>query len=195
MSSKGIKNHIKKHPIIYRFLIAFLIFFGLVLITLFGIKKYARHGIELELPDFSGQYYEEVVRNPQYGDYEFIVIDSVYNPQRKNGEIIMQNPAAKNRVKNGRKVYLTLAVTNPPLVFMPDLVNLSFRQAESNIKNLGLKMSPPVYKASLYENAVLEQLYKGKSIAPGTEIKMGESVTLVVGKKTGDEFEDETENE
>ena len=195
MGSKGIKNHIRKYPIICRLLVALIIFFGLVLITLLGIKMYTRHGIELELPDFTGQSYEEVIQNPQYGDYEFMIIDSVYNPQRKNGEIIEQNPAAKETVKSGRKVYLTLAVMEPPLVFMPDLINLSFRQAENNIKNLGLKMNPLVYKASLYENAVLEQLYKNRSIAPGTEIKMGESITLVVGKKTSDEFEDKTDDE
>ena len=178
-----------------RLLVAFLIFFGLILITLLGIKIYTRHGIELELPDFTGQSYEEVVYNPQYDDYEFFILDSVYNPKRKNGEIIEQKPAAKEFVKSGRKIYLTLAVTEPPLVSMPDLVNLSFRQAESNIKKLGLKMNPPIYKASLYENAVLEQLYKGRTIEAGTEIKMGESVTLVVGKKTSGEFEDNTDDE
>jgi len=195
MKLKNIKKYIKKYPMIGRLLVAFLIFFGLILITLLGIKIYTRHGIELELPDFTGQSYEEVVYNPQYDDYEFFILDSVYNPKRKNGEIIEQKPAAKEFVKSGRKIYLTLAVTEPPLVSMPDLVNLSFRQAESNIKKLGLKMNPPIYKASLYENAVLEQLYKGRTIEAGTEIKMGESVTLVVGKKTSGEFEDNTDDE
>ena len=195
MSSKSIKDYIKKYPVICRILVALLIFIGLVLITLLGIKMYTRHGIELELPDFTRQSYEEVSQNPQYSDYAFMIVDSVYNPQRKNGEIIEQNPMAQERVKSGRKVYLTLAITDPPLVSMPDLVNLSFRQAESNLKKLGLKMNPPVYKASLYENAVLEQLYKGRTITSGTEIKMGESITLVVGRKTGEEYDNETDEE
>jgi hypothetical protein len=39
-----------------------------------------------------------------------------------------------------------------------------------------------IYKPSPFENAVFEQLYKGRAIAPGTEISVGETIALVVGR-------------
>jgi len=54
------------------------------------------------------------------------------------------------------------------------------------LKAIGLEIGGVIYKASPFENAVLEQLYKGRAIAAGTEISMGESVTLVVGKDIND---------
>jgi hypothetical protein len=50
------------------------------------------------------------------------------------------------------------------------------------LKAKGLILGSVIYKPSPYENAVLEQLYRGRPIASGTDINMGEIVTLVVGK-------------
>jgi beta-lactam-binding protein with PASTA domain len=65
---------------------------------------------------------------------------------------------------------------------MPQLVDVSLRQAEIMLKAKGLELGSVIYKASPYENVVLEQLYKGRSISSDTEISMGESITLVVGR-------------
>jgi beta-lactam-binding protein with PASTA domain len=77
---------------------------------------------------------------------------------------------------------------------MPQLEDVSLRQAEIMLKAIGLQLGQVIYKPSPYENAVLEQLYKGRTINPGTEISAGETIVLVVGKNP-DELDDEMENE
>lgn len=65
---------------------------------------------------------------------------------------------------------------------MPELRDVSLRQAEIMLNALGLELAATIYKPSPYENAVLEQLHNGRVIAAGTEIKMGDKITLVVGR-------------
>jgi eukaryotic-like serine/threonine-protein kinase len=95
---------------------------------------------------------------------------------------LKQNPNFNEMVKKGRKVYLTVASNQPPKVKMPQLQDVSLRQAEIMLKAKGLELGTVIYKPSPYENAVLEQLYNGRTIASGTDINMGEVITLVVGK-------------
>jgi beta-lactam-binding protein with PASTA domain len=78
---------------------------------------------------------------------------------------------------------------------MPQLQDVSLRQAEIMLKAIGLELAPVIYKPSPYENAVLEQLYKGRVILSGTEVCAGETITLVVGKNPDDlpdEYDDKT---
>jgi beta-lactam-binding protein with PASTA domain len=65
---------------------------------------------------------------------------------------------------------------------MPELKDVSLRQAEIMLKAIGLQLGDVIYKPSPFENAVFEQLYKGRAIAPGTEISVGETIALVVGR-------------
>ena len=85
-------------------------------------------------------------------------------------------------MKKGRKVYLTVATSEPPTVIMPELRDVSQRQAEIMLGALGLELEGVILKPSPYENAVLEQLHNGRTIAAGTKIKMGDKITLVVGR-------------
>ena len=108
--------------------------------------------------------------------------ESVFDKTSKPGTVLKQNPNPKEKVKRGRKVYVTVASDQPPIVKMPQLQDVSLRQAEIMLKAKGLILGTVIYKPSPYENAVLEQLYRGRPIASGKDINMGEIITLVVGK-------------
>lgn len=190
MNTNKLKNFRDKHVLLYHLCLIFLTFIGILLISLFLIKLYTHHGKETALPDFRGQSLEEIKHNSTYSKFEFIVIDSTYDSNKKPGVILEQNPIPQELVKSGRKVYVSIAISDPPTIMMPNLINLSLRQAERILKEFGLKINPIIYKASPYENAVLEQLYQGRNIAPDKAIKLGESITLIVGKKIGSEDND-----
>ena len=82
-----------------------------------------------------------------------------------------------------------------PKVEMPNLVNLSLRQAENMLHSNDLQLGQSIFKASRYHNAVLEQRYNGKIIEAGTFIPYQSKITLIVGKKPewGTEFYEEEE--
>jgi len=78
-------------------------------------------------------------------------------------------------------------------VAMPDLSDLSLRQATNTLQNIGLTVGDVIYKPSKFHNVVYEQIYKGRLIRPGTEIDQGSKITLVVGRDASKE-DTETQN-
>ncbi len=72
------------------------------------------------------------------------------------------------------------------MIEMPNLVGYSFRSAEMSLRNMGLRLGDTLYKPDFARNSVLEQLYNGNPIEPGTKIPMGSSITLVLGTGVGE---------
>jgi beta-lactam-binding protein with PASTA domain len=111
--------------------------------------------------------------------------DSIYTDTARPNIILKQFPEPDEVVKVNRKVFLTLNRSVPPIVEMPNLIGYSIRNAEMNLKNAGLKLGDTSYRSDFARNAVLEQLYNGSSIAPGTKVRMGSRISFVLGSGVG----------
>jgi len=178
----------------FHILLAAGVFVIICMGALFVLSSYTRHGTEVMMPNFIGMDSQELL-NMEYGiwnkeegakDYVVIVSDYIYDKNTPPGTVLKQDPHVGEMVKKGRKVYVTVASSEPPKVIMPQLQDISLRQAEIMLRAIGLECGQIIYKPDPFENAVLEQLYKGRAIAPGTEISAGETITLVVGRNTDD---------
>ena len=137
------------------------------------------------MPSYAGRSAQELTQSGRSEGFVFVVSDELYESGAAPGTVLKQNPLPGEKVKRGRKVYLTVAASEPPTIKMLELRNLSLRQAQIMLESQGLVLEKVIEKPSPYENAVLEVLYKGHSIAQGTPIKQGEKITLVVGKNIG----------
>ena len=166
----------------FHLVLAAIISLVLAVVCLLILKSYTRHGREVDMPNFVGQNSKALIDTLLPSDYIVVITDEVYDKSMEPGTIIKQNPEAGEKVKKGRKVYLTVATSEPPTVIMPELRDVSQRQAEIMLNALGLELEGVILKPSPYENAVLEQLHNGRAIAAGTQIKMGDKITLVVGR-------------
>jgi beta-lactam-binding protein with PASTA domain len=177
-------------------LLAITIFIIICVVALYVLDSYTRHGTEQPTPDFIGMDVQELLnKDGASKDYIIVISDYLFSRKTKPGMVLKQDPHVGEMVKTGRKVYVTVASDVPPKVIMPQLQDVSLRQAEIMLKAIGLEPGPVILKPSPYGNAVLEQLYKGRAIPPGTEISAGETITLVVGKNPEDllyENENET---
>jgi len=182
----------------FHILLAIAIFIVICVGALFALDSYTRHGTEVVMPNFIGMNSNELLKKDSVSkDFIIVVSDYLFDKKTPPGTVLKQDPHVGEMVKKGRKVYVTVASNVPPKVIMPELQDVSLRQAEIMLKALGLELAPVIYKPSPYENAVLEQLYKGRQIVSGTEICTGETITLVVGKNPEDlpnEIEIENEN-
>ena len=70
---------------------------------------------------------------------------------------------------------------------MPDLIDISERVALIKLETVGLLLGKVSYEPNqIGDNLILKQRYKGKDIKPGSKIKMGEKIDLVVSKKSFD---------
>lgn len=113
----------------------------LVLVVVFqSLKLYTRHGTAISVPDLTGLTEQELEDFVDEHDFEFIVIDSVYNPEKVKGSVISQNPLPGAEVKKGRKIYLTIIAYTPEMVEMPNLKDLTSRQATAMLETYGLKV-------------------------------------------------------
>ena len=75
----------------------------------------------------------------------------------------------------------------PPSIQMPKLIDRSLRQAAAMITTFGLKMGKTKFVPDQCANCVLEQMIKGKNVAPGEKIEKGTVIDLIVGKGLSDE--------
>ncbi|TAE14458.1 MAG: PASTA domain-containing protein [Bacteroidetes bacterium] len=117
--------------------------------------------------------------------FDVEIQDSIYVDTAQKGSVLKQFPEPDLVVKKHRTIYLTIASYIAPMIDMPDLKGYSFRSAELYLQNLGLKVGDTSFKPDIARNAILEQRYNGKPIAPGTKIQMGSRIDFVLGSGVG----------
>ena len=166
-------------------LIAIGIVFALSWIALIGIDFYTHHGESEVIPDLRGSYVEEAeIILAKKGLYP-MVIDSVYVRDKKLGTIIDQIPPANSSVKSNRPIYLIINSRSVRQVSLPEINDVSFRQADAMLQSIGLSVSNTELAPSEYKDLVIEVKYHGRNIMPGTRIPEGSSVVLVIGSGLG----------
>ena len=173
--------------VLKRILLAITIFVALAWITLLIVDQYTRHGEFEVVPDLRGMYVEEAeLMLSNQGLYPQ-VIDSVYVRNKKLGTIIEQTPIPNSTVKKDRPIYIIINSRQVRKIPVPDVTDVSFRQADAMLKAVGLNVSGVDYKPSEYKDLVIDIKYRGKSLDPGTRIPENSYLTLVVGSGVGDE--------
>ncbi len=144
------------------------------------------HNETITVPDLVGTSFESIDefltnRNLRYE----VVIDSGYSDDFDPEVILSQNPKGGAKVKEDRKIYLTLNANVPPQVRMPNLINTDLLNAEDILSSNGLRRGEISYVPDLRENAVIKQELDGEEIAPGTMLYKGSIVDLVIGNGIG----------
>ena len=97
------------------------------------------------------------------------------------GCILEYNPAAGQKVKEGRTIYLTINTIEVPLHIVPDVAdNSSLRQAEARILASGFKLAEIQYIPG-EKDWVYGVKYKGRQLSIGEKVPTGAVLTLMVG--------------
>jgi beta-lactam-binding protein with PASTA domain len=149
------------------------------------LNNYTHHGESITVPDVRGLTEEKLIRFFEDKHLQYRIVDSLFEDGKAPGTIIEQDPKPDSKVKENRTIYLTVNSSRPPKVKMPNLVDVSFRQAEAILQTFGLRVGQTIYRPDLAKNAVLAQLYKGRGISSGTEIYKGSAIDLVLGDGLG----------
>ena len=171
-----------------------LIIAGVLFVLLFlffqvYLPGYTNHGQTVTVPDMEGFHYGELASYLNERDLELeVTADSGFVADSQPLTVLKQNPRPGAKVKNGRKIYVTLNAANPPLVVMPNLVNTQLKNAQEILSNYGLVRGEIVYIPDIGHNVVLEQKYRGRDIKEGMEIAKGSQIDLVVGDGLGNQL-------
>jgi len=159
----------------------------LVFVFLKSLNFFTNHGKVLKVPSVKGMTFEEASQFLEEQGFSVSIQDSVYVDTARQLTVIRQFPDPETSVKIHRTVYLTITRAVPPIIEMPNLLNMSYRSADDYLKSIGLKLGDTSYRPDFAKNAVIEQLVDGKEIKPGTKIPMGSVVSLVFGSGISDE--------
>jgi beta-lactam-binding protein with PASTA domain len=152
-----------------------------VILTITSLRIFTRHGQSFIVPDFTGLSMQHLTPLEKEYRFKFVVIDSVFDQTLPPGTVLRHDPLPGSTVKRGRKFYVTLVSTTPDMVAMPNLIDLSLRQAVSRLEATGLFVGTITYKPDRqFQNAVIDQIYHGKTIASGEKIRRGSYINLVV---------------
>ena len=175
----------KLKTILLNALIAVVVTIILIIALIFGLRHYTEHGQEVVVPHVANLYLEEAKIIAASEGLHIEVIDSTYSTKTPLGTIVEQNPVAGARAKHGRTIYVIQNARYRRPIVLPELRDLSLRQAETTIRVLGLQIEEIIYEPSIYKNIVLDIRQDDTPIVGGTRLEEGSSITLVVGKGKG----------
>jgi beta-lactam-binding protein with PASTA domain len=168
----------------------FLINLGLALLVLIlfcvmllqWLKSSTRHGEFVEVPDLAKLSVSEMRRTIEQANLRYEVIDSAdFNPDYPRFSIIEQDPAAGNKVKENRKIYVTVNPSGYKKVSVPNIIQVTQRNAASMLKAVGLEVERVTYINELGKDMVYYIRYNGKNIQPGDRVPKTSGIELVCG--------------
>jgi eukaryotic-like serine/threonine-protein kinase len=149
------------------------------------LKLYTKYGDTVIVPNLIGFSANELENLSNKNDISTLIIDSIYDVTKKRGTVAYQDPPPDSKVKRNRTVYLTMVAMMPEQVRMPNLIDLTLRQAMATLETYGLLAGNLEYVPDIAKNAVLRQKYKGAEIKTDSWVEKGSKIDLVLGKGVG----------
>ena len=154
--------------------------------TYYWLAAYTNHGETIVVPDLKGKQWQSVEQGLSLKNLRLSIADSsIYMVDKPGGQIIEQDPAPGSRVKENRTIYITVSKVVPPQVKIPNIIDVSDRQAEAILLSYGLKTGERRYQPDLAKNALLEISTNGRVLYPGDEVPKGTVIDFLLGDGFG----------
>ncbi len=150
------------------------------------LKAVTAHNKEITVPDLTGMSVVQAEKYLSGHGMRADVTDSVFIKRMERGTVYRQNPAPGSKVKEGRRILITINAVDPKKVTMPNLIGYSLRQAKAELLSRGLYLGKLIYTDDIATNNVLKQLQGNKEIKPGTPVESESRIDLVVGLNNTD---------
>ena len=177
---KKIWNFIWGNPYIRTILLAAGILFLLVIITLWGLRIYTQHGKAVVVPDVKGLQVSEAAPFLEKNTLRYEVIDSSFIKNAIPGSIIEITPSAGTKVKENRIVYLTINAFSTQMFAVPDVKDLSQRQAVAMLSAIGFEHIYIEMVSGAYRDLVVGLRANGKEVAAGEKLPITSRLTVLV---------------
>ena len=161
-----------KNPYVLNLLLAVVVACALVFGTLKWLDSYTRHNEAVVVPDVKGLGMEEAAEFFKNSNLRYNVIDSVFSKDVKPGAIVELVPMAGSKVKEGR------------IVFVPEVEDLSFRQAYAILRARGFEKIEIEYVPGDFKDLALGVELHGRALQKGEHVPL--TAPLVLKVSSGD---------
>ncbi len=159
----------------------------LIMVNMIALRFYTNHGDSVEIPNLKGKTSSEVSAVLNDLNLRLQIRDSVYSRETAPGTVLDQYPKAGMKVKENRTIFITLCAISQEMIPMPQLTDISYRQATNLIESSGLIAGSIEYQPSEFPNLVLQQKIDGRIVPVGESIPKGSVVDLVLGTDSNGE--------
>jgi beta-lactam-binding protein with PASTA domain len=153
---------------------------ALIIGTLIGLHSYTRQEQSIEVPDVKGLKIDEAASFFEAVQLYYEVIDSVYNKKSKPGAIVETIPTSGSKVKQGRKIFVTVNAYSVQTGAIPAVADVSYRQVQATLQGLGFEDIRVEYVSGRYKDLVVGLTSQGKSLKPGDRVPLSAPVRILV---------------
>ena len=162
--------------------LATIIFSLVVLTSIVFLFFYTNQTSRVVVPNLVGLSLNEIdeVINERNLRYE-IIDSSFFNQDFDKNTVIEQIPIANKEVKKNRKIYLTTNPSSYGDVILPNIIQLTKRNAVSTLSALELEIGEFIYEDNIGKDMVLDVEFEGESIESGSLIPKKSILTLILG--------------
>ncbi|WP_242202547.1 PASTA domain-containing protein [Aestuariivivens insulae] len=154
----------------------------IIFLILQWLKSSTNHGEFETVPDLTGKSISMAEMELKDNRLVMQIQDSAnYNPDYPKFSVIEQDPVPGAKVKENRKIYLTLNPSGYRKVLVPNLEDKTYRLAKSTLEALEFKIGKLTYEDNIGKDIVLGLKHKGKPIKPGDKLPKTSVIDLVLG--------------
>lgn len=178
------KEFLKSKLFIKNLLAAIGIIAVLLLGNMYALRIYTDHGHSVAIPDLRGKNLAQASNELKNLQLRVEVRDSVYTHEAAPGTVVDQYPKPGLNVKKNRTIFITMSAVSQEMIPMPQLTDISYRQALNLIESSGLMAGRVEYQPSEFPDLVLDQKINGQSIPVGQMVAKGSVVDLVLGSNS-----------
>ena len=178
-----------KHPFFITLVLAVLVSSGILYGTLKWLESYTRHNEAVVVPDVKGLKMDEASSFITKSELNYSIIDSVFSKTVAPGAIVEIAPAAGSKVKKGRILFLTVNALTSQMGEIPEVEDLSFRQAYALLTARGFESVKIEYVNGVYKDLAIGVELRGKLLKQGDKVPLSSSLVLKVSSGETDLFD------
>ena len=162
--------------------LAIIIFSLIVLFSIVFLFFYTNQTSRVTVPNLVGISVDEIDEITTKNNLRYEIIDSsFYNEEYDKNTVIEQIPIANKEVKKNRKIYLTTNPSSYGDVILPEIVQLTKRNAVTTLMALDLQIGEFIYEDNIGKDMVLDAQLDGESLSSGSIIPKKSKIDLILG--------------
>jgi len=169
-----------KNPFVWNFLLMIVVGCALIYGTLAWLDYYTRHNEAVIVPDVKGLSMNEAKSFFDNTGLRYNVIDSVFSNDVNPGAIVEVVPEPGSKVKEGRIVFVTINALTAQMAIIPEVADLSFRQAYALLRSLGFKNIEVKFVPGDYKDLAVGVERNAQMINRGERVPLASTLTLII---------------
>lgn len=169
-----------KNPFLINIVLMGLVTCGVIYGVLDWLDSYTRHNQAVMVPDVKGMKLEDAAEFFKSNNLRYNVIDSVFSKDVAPGSIVELVPGVGSKVKEGRIVFVTINALTSQMAAMPEVEDLSFRQAYALLRAKGFTSVEIEYVAGDFKDLAMGVEINGKPVVKGEYVPLTSPLVLQV---------------